>query len=202
MLNLKPRLTAIDCTFISTLSTSMSDPVLLKEASNNRLKYHLHHESKKYNRPRQKNGSRFYSGESIIQELNKQNITLLAFTIDKYGSLGPLATAYFLDGDNVSTITDPTTLSKFTKPALFSYQKALKNIKMRALFKLSNIGWKLVNKDKWFGSTYQLTTPSKWGRHYLAMNLNIAIVQHIKKSFTIIGKSKIVKAEKKIQNTR
>ena len=57
---------------------------------------------------------------------------------------------------------------------------------MKALFKTSNKGWKLIHKDKWFGSTYQITTPSNWGKHYLGMNLNISLVQHIKKGFPII----------------
>ena len=137
------------------------------------------------------------SGESIIQELNEQNITLFPLTFDKYGSMGPLATSYFLNSDNVPSITDPKILSKLPKPALINYQKARRNTRMRSLFKSANIGWKLLNKDKWFGSTYQLTTPSNWGKHYLAMNLNIAIVKHIKKSFKIVDKSTNVQAENK-----
>ena len=197
LLNYKPPLTAIDCTFISTLPTKMSAPTCLKTANNNRIKHHLHCESKKYNRPAQKVAKIMTSGESIIQELNEQNITLFPFTFDKYGSMGPLATSYFLNSDNVPSITDPKILSKLPKPALINYQKARRNTRMRSLFKSANIGWKLLNKDKWFGSTYQLTTPSNWGKHYLAMNLNIAIVKHIKKIFKIVDKSTNVQAENK-----
>jgi len=68
---------------------------------------------------------------------------------------------------------------------------------MNTLFKAANKGWKLLNKDKWFGSNYQLTSPSNWGQQYLAMNLNISIVNHVKKAFSIINKSINVQTENK-----
>jgi len=138
------------------------------------------------------------SGEAIINELNNQNITLLPFTFDTFGSMGPIAESYFINDENVPEISEKSKLSRLSKPALFAYQKARQNTKMKALFKTSNKGWKLMQKDKWFGSTYQLTTPSNWGKHYLSMNLNISLVQHIKKGFAIIGKRTDVKTENKI----
>ena len=41
------------------------------------------------------------SGESIINELNNQKITLLPFTFDTFGSMGPIAATYFINVDNV-----------------------------------------------------------------------------------------------------
>lgn len=68
---------------------------------------------------------------------------------------------------------------------------------MRTLFKSFNIGWKLLYKDKWSGSIYQLITPSNWGKHYLAMSRTIVIIQHVKKGFSIIDKCTNVQTENK-----
>jgi len=171
----------------------MESPSTLKEANDNRLKHHLDQESKKYNRPAQK------SGEAIIHELNEQNVTLLPLTFDEFGSMGPLATSYFFDNKKMPSITDKTILSKFPESALKAYKRGRSHFqtKMNTLFKAANKGWKLLNKDKWYGSTYQLTSPSNWGQQYLAMNLNISIVNHIKKAFSIIDKSINVQTENK-----
>ena len=111
--------------------------------------------------------------------------------------MGPIAESYFINEENVPEITEKSKLSRLSKPALIAYQKARQNTKMKALFKKSNKGWKLIHKDKWFGSTYQITTPSNWGKHYLGMNLNISLVQHIKKGFAVIGKRTDVRTENK-----
>ena len=68
---------------------------------------------------------------------------------------------------------------------------------MKSLVNSANKGWKLVNKDKWFGNTYQLTSPSNWGQHYLLMNINIAIINHLKKAFSIMDKTINFKAKNK-----
>ena len=68
---------------------------------------------------------------------------------------------------------------------------------MISLFDSANKGWRLIHKDKWFGSTYQLTAPSNWGNHYLGMNINIALTQHLKRSFIVMDKTINVKAENK-----
>ena len=91
-----------------------------------------------------------------MKEMNTQNITLLPKKIHK---------------------------RRFTR-----IQKSVKEFNLIKLFSSSNKGWNLLNKDKWFGSMYQLTAPSKWGSQYLAMNINslaininIGIIDHIKK---------------------
>ena len=183
-LNFKSPITAIDITTIGHQPPCMESPSTLKETNDNSLKHHLDQESKKYNRPAQKIRNRpMVSGEAIIHELNEQNITLLPFTFDDFGSMGPLATSYFFDNKNTPSITDKKILSKFPAPALKAYKKGCSHLqtKMNTLFKAANKGWKLLNKDKWYGSTYQLTSPSNWGQQYLAMNLNISIINHLKK---------------------
>ena len=197
-LKFKFPIVAIDVTTIGNQSKETITPETLKKATTNRLKHHLKHECKKYDRPNQKIEKIMTSGEAIINELNNQNITLLPFTFDNFGSMGPTAESYFINEENVPEITEKSKMSRLSKPAIIAYQKARQNTKMKALFKTSNKGWKLMHKDKWFGSTYQLTTPSNWGKHYLGMNLNIALVQHIKKGFAIIDKRTDVQTENKI----
>ena len=81
-------------------------PETLKQATTNRLKYHLNHKCKKYDRPNQKIEKIMTSGESIINEPNNKNITLLPFTFDNFGSMGPIAASYFINEDNVPEITE------------------------------------------------------------------------------------------------
>jgi len=197
-LNFKAPITAIDCTMIGPQDKCHAQPSCLKEAQNNRLKHHLLNEMKKYDRPPQSIGSIQVSGEAIVNEINQQNITLLPFTFDAYGSMGPVASSYFYKDIYVPTITDQKILRKLPLPALKAYLKGKQNRKMTSLFDSANKGWRLIHKDKWFGSTYQLTAPSNWGNHYLGMNINIALTQHLKRSFIVMDKSINVKAEKKI----
>lgn len=97
---------------------------------------------KENDRPSQIVGSTYISGETIIHELNKQNITLLHFTFDDYVSIVPLVTEYYQNSNNNPSMIGPTILSKFPKPALIAYQTAQNNTQMRRIFKASNIGWK------------------------------------------------------------
>ena len=54
-----------------------------------------------------------------------------------------------------------------------------------------------MNRDKWFGSTYQLAAPSNWGSQYLAMNISRGIIDHIKMGFSILNtNSETVTSEK------
>lgn len=65
---------------------------------------------KKYNIPSQKIGETQISGEAIIHDLNQQNITLLPFTFDKFGSIGPLIMSYLYKNENTPSITDENIL--------------------------------------------------------------------------------------------
>ena len=67
---------------------------------------------------------------------------------------------FLYNNDTTPVITDQNMLSKFPKPILTAYKKGRENIKMKKLFKLSSIDWKLQHKEKWFGSTFQFTPPS------------------------------------------
>ena len=111
--------------------------------------------------------------------------------------MGSVATSYFYKDIYVPTITDKKILNKLPLPALKAYLKGRQNKKMISLFDSANKGWRLIHKDKWFGSTYQLTAPSNWGNHYLGMNINIALTQHLKRSFIVMDKTINVKAENK-----
>ena len=88
------------------METVWCKPSNLEEANINRVKHHLHNEAKKYNRPNQKISGTLRSGEAIIQQINKMNITLKAFTFDQFGSMGPQAENYFYDIEETICIKD------------------------------------------------------------------------------------------------
>ena len=95
----------------------------IKRSTKNRMKHHLHYELKKCDRPPQKIGETQISGEAIIHELNEQNITLLPFIFDAYGSMGPIVTSYFYKDVNVPSITNKKILKKLAQPVLKAYKK-------------------------------------------------------------------------------
>ena len=160
----------------------MLNPVTIDEAMNNLNIHHLITEAKKYNRPNQTINNSQICGESIIEEINKNNITLKAFTFDHFGSLGPQAEKYFYDIKKDNKINDPKALKKFSKQGLKAYNRNNENKQCSNLFRKANEGWKLVQIDNWFGTTYQTTAPSTWGSLYLHTNINHAFINHIIKS--------------------
>ena len=199
-------ITAIDCTFTGAATKKQLTQTNYDQTVNNFTNLHLKYEAKKYNRgpyiitkkdDKNKQLSRLISGESIIREMNTQNITLLPFTFDNFGAMGPLAQSFFNDVKKTPRITNSKTLDTFTTEGLKAYTRGSENKKLTSLFKKSNKGYRKTNKDGWYGSTYQLINPSDWGRHNLAMNTNLAILKHIKKGLNIVLKHNL-KAEKKL----
>ena len=190
-------ITAIDCTITDNMPNKMKSPSNLEEAELNRLKHHLNNEAKKYNRPPQRINNNMISGESIIQELNTRNITLKAFTVDLFGSIGPQAHSYFYEVHKHVTIEDPKRLGKFTKPGLHAYNKMKQGNNTTSLFTRANEGWKLMRKNRWFGTTYQTISPSAWGKQYLNSNINHAMYKHIKKGIGQLNNPNEVRTENK-----
>ena len=117
----------IDCTINVKLPKKMINPMTIDEAMNNQNIHHLITEAKKYNRPNQTINNSQICGESIIEEINKNNITLKAFTFDHFGSLGPQAEKYFYDIKKDNKINDPKALKKFTKQGLKAYNRNNEN---------------------------------------------------------------------------
>ena len=149
-------ITAIDCTTTGEYRHCQLSPSNFMEAKSNTLKLHLKHEAMKYNRNSyQINSTVSVSGKSIIKELNEQNITLLAFTFDDYGSTGPLVDNYFNEIKSLKSINNPENIKSFTNAGIHAYKKGPQCKKLTSLFKQSNKGWKKFHKDKWFGTTYQ-----------------------------------------------
>ena len=90
--------------------------------------------------------NKIISGESIMKEINNQNITLLPFTFDDHGAMGPLANKYFNNTKTTPTITNKKELNSFTKEGLIAYNRGRSNNKFISLFKRANKGWKNIKK--------------------------------------------------------
>ena len=69
-----------------------------------------------------------------------------------------------------------------------------------SLFQKANNGWRLINKDRWFGTTYQITCPSTWGRQTLNINLNHHFYKHIKRCMDNLEEEMDVRTEKNLHN--
>ena len=199
--NYKNRKIAIDITIINHRPTKQKTPNDLEEATQNYINHHLKMEAKKYNRPSQKINNINISGENIINEINKENIVLKAFTIDQFGTLGPQANEYFNNIKKNITIEDETILKRFTKPGLIAYKRNLKDKTYKNIFKHANEGWNLTHKNTWFGNTYQTTCPSTWGSLLLNTQINHALTKHIHKALKKLQNNDKNKTENKL-NTR
>ena len=77
-----------------------------------------------------------------MKEMNSQHITLLPFTFDSFGSMGPIATVFFFH-KNLTYKHHPQILQKkYKKEGLIAYYKSIKESKLLQLFNASNKIWK------------------------------------------------------------
>ena len=84
-------ITAIDCTIIGKLTQNQLTPPTFSEAKSNLLKLHWKNEAMKYNRGSQKNNDNItFSGESIVKEINIQNVTYWPLYLTPLDQWGPL----------------------------------------------------------------------------------------------------------------
>ena len=58
-----------------------------------------------------------------MKEMNSQHITLLPFTFDSFGSMGPIATAFFLHKTITYRYHPQTIQQKYKKEGLIAYNK-------------------------------------------------------------------------------
>ena len=214
----KDKIIAIDCTIKENLPDKTINPENYEQANFNHIKHHILCEYKKYNRPNQKSGNTQINGENIMKEINKQNIILKAFTIDQHGALGPQAEYFFYGNKNKTTYETINVSKKLTTPGEIALIRNKEDEKFINIFKHSNEGWNLTNRNEWFGNTYQTTTPSTWGNLYLHTNINHAIIKHIKssmekiespitsqtenKKYTILGRQALENKETPNDNTK
>lgn len=125
----------MDVTIIGHLPNKQKHPTSLTEASTNHTNHHLRMEAKKYNRINQKINNTITSEENIMNEINKENIILKAFTVDRFGALGPQANNYFFNIKNTTTIKNDKIISRFTKPGLTLNKRNKEDQKFKNLFK-------------------------------------------------------------------
>ena len=88
-------------------------------------------------------------------------------------------------------------MNDFHRKALWHIIKAvLDKNSIKSLFNAADEGWRLLNKDGWFGSFYQRMYPSTWGNQYLHANLNLAWYKNVQDSITKLEPVVLSKAQK------
>jgi len=116
------------------------------------------------------------TGETVINDLNDQNMILLPFTVDHLGAIGPLASR-FLFGTKPPPQSKPPS---FTFPgAQTAYETTTGPSGLTGLFPRADAAWKEAT-PYWFADTYHTMFPSQWAVKTLGLN----IIHHLANHFT------------------
>ena len=153
--------------------------------------HHEAYENRKFTGRSRTNAAGIYiRDDDIISTINCQNYTLLPFTFDPGGFLGPLATAFTFGSKHPATFSLPrhersTSHLKHTSPAILASQWTHENIgKLHSLLMRADTGYQENHSSSWFTHSYTATTPSSWATQTLGHNLLIATSQHIKETLS------------------
>jgi hypothetical protein len=121
------------------------------------------------------------SNQDVIAAINKENITLLPFTVDHLGGLGFFSHS-LLFGKNppFPQPMPPTfTADQFPHPEAFTAYQSLLNAPTAFLHN-ANKAWEESHYRRLrFGSTYHSSTPQQWALQCLALNLSNSLGNHL-----------------------
>ena len=177
----------IDLTCIPMPSLLLDNP----QTSISVVEHHEAYENRKFTGRSRTNAAGVYiRDDDIISSINHQNYTLLPFTFDPGGFLGPLATAFTFGSKHPPTFSLPrhersTSHLKHTSHAILASQRTHENIgKLHSLLTHADTGYRENHSSSWFTHSYTATTPSSWAIQTLGQNLLIATSQHIKEALS------------------
>lgn len=119
------------------------------------------------------------AGRSIIGAINTSHATLLPYTVDDLGGLGPLSIP-FLFHPTRSPITHapPITAAEmlhFTNPeSLLCFHRTLNSTNLHIADHATRI-WKVSQPITPFGNTHHSFTPTQWAMQALSLNISHAL---------------------------
>jgi hypothetical protein len=122
------------------------------------------------------------ASQSIIRDINTSQATLLPFTVDHLGGLGPLSIP-FLFHPKRSPITHapPITadmLSLSNDQSLYTFDRAVDSTNLHIADKATQI-WKINHPKTPFGNTHHTFTPTQWAMQALSLNISHALANAI-----------------------
>ena len=155
------------------------------------VEHHEAYENRKFTGRSRTNAAGIYiRDDDIIAAINHQNYTLLPFTFDPGGFLGPLATAFTFGSKHPATFTLPrsqrsTSHLKHSPNVLLLRKRAHDTVgKLHSLLQRADSGYHDNHGSSWFTHSYTATTPSSWASQTLGHNLLIATSQHIREALS------------------
>jgi hypothetical protein len=108
----------------------------------------------------------------LIHELTTSKISLLPFTIDPHGGLGPFATSFLFRA------TPTPKLPHLCPTAHAAHTLASGPSTLCSLLPRANASWTTNNYKRLFGKTYRTPTPGAWARQLLGINFLHGAFQH------------------------
>ena len=132
---------------------------------------------------RKESTGEYVPGDDVICALLRRNVILVPFTVDPFGSLGPLARRLLLGNQKSPDIPDyreflrrchllPGAARMLTHTTSTDYPTG-------ALHK-ANQAWRASEGNRWFGTTYYDSTPATWAQSTLGSAIVTNLAKHIR----------------------
>ena len=117
----------------------------------------------------------------LIHQINTNNIILYPFSVDQFGSLGPIADSSLLFKRPPSSIPEYTYTFPH-QPATTAHATTAAN--PLAILSTATSQWSYMYRRHtahYFGSTHSSKTPAQWAAQTFALNVSKAIATHLSK---------------------
>ena len=121
-----------------------------------------------------------------MSAITDNRATLLPFTVDHLGGLGPMALSFLFDQDTSPLPFPPPlqhdTLAFNNQASSTAYLNALNS--PVALASKASSAWKQLYPTHRFGKTYHTHTPSQWALQALSLNVSLALAHSLQTAIT------------------
>jgi hypothetical protein len=121
------------------------------------------------------------SNQDVIAAINRENITLLPFTVDHLGGIGFFSHSFLFGKDPPFPKPPPPNFTVDNLPHLeaFSAYQALVQGPSGFLYK-ANKAWEDSQYRRLrFGATYHTSSPQQWALQCLALNISTSLANHL-----------------------
>jgi hypothetical protein len=121
---------------------------------------------------------------AVAQALVDHHYTLLPFTFDSLGNIGPIFTSFLLGNKHHKPpyliTSQPRCATGLSSPASQALaQRAITTLPHSGLFSLANHHWAENNPHYGFTTYYSAQLPSQWASQVLGQNLILALGDHL-----------------------
>jgi hypothetical protein len=121
------------------------------------------------------------TNRDVIAAINRENITLLPFTVDHLGGLGFFAHTFLFSKNPPFAQPPPPNLSedRLPHPEAFQALQTLRKSPPGFLYQANHAWQESKYRRLRFGSTYHTASPQQWALQCLSLNISNALGRHL-----------------------